>query len=143
MLFQITIKKAQNNKTAENSHMKILVCEDDTITLKALEYSLTREGYKVYAAADGKEGADLLRENINEIGMMITDHHMPYFSGMELVHLVRNELKNNFPIIMLSRVNLDETKKLALSLGVDEYMTKPFLPRHLLIRINRMLKNHR
>ncbi len=119
--------------------IKILVCEDDMITLRALECSLRKEGYEVYTAADGKEGAELLRNN--EIDMMITDQHMPYFSGLELVHLVRNELKMNFPIIMLTRVNLSEIKKLALNLGVNEYMTKPFFPQQLLLRIKCML-NH-
>jgi two-component system, OmpR family, response regulator VicR len=119
--------------------MKILVCEDDLITLKALEYSLKKEGYTVYTASDGKEGADLLRENIHEIDLMITDHHMPYFSGLELVHLVRNELKDDVPIIMLTRVNMEELKKLAKSLGVNDYITKPFFPGQLLLRMKCML----
>ena len=122
--------------------MNILVCEDDVITLRALEYSLKKEGYAVLTAADGKEGADLLRANINEIDLMITDQHMPYFSGLELVHLVRNELGMIFPIIMLTRVNLEEIKNLAFSLGVDEYMTKPFFPRQLLFKMKCMLNNH-
>jgi two-component system, OmpR family, response regulator VicR len=122
--------------------MNILVCEDDVITLRALEYSLRKEGYAVLSAADGKEGADLLRGNINEIDLMITDQHMPYFSGLELVHLVRNELKMTFPIIMLTRVNLEEIKNLAFSLGVNEYITKPFFPRQLLFKMKCMLNSH-
>jgi DNA-binding response OmpR family regulator len=121
--------------------MNILVCEDDAITLKALKYSLKADGYVVFAAADGKEGADLLREYINEIDMMITDQHMPYFSGLELVHLLRNELKMDVPVIMLTRVSLEETRKLALSLGVNEYMTKPFFPKQLLLKMKSMLNN--
>jgi two-component system, OmpR family, response regulator VicR len=122
--------------------MNILVCEDDVITLRALEYSLKKEGYAVLTAANGKEGADLLRANTNEIDLMITDQHMPYFSGLELVHLVRNELGMVFPIIMLTRVNLEEIKNLAFSLGVNEYMTKPFFPRQLLFKMKCMLNNH-
>jgi two-component system, OmpR family, response regulator VicR len=122
--------------------MNILVCEDDVITLRALEYSLRKEGYSVLSAADGKEGADILRGNNNEIDLMITDQHMPYFSGLELVHLVRNELKMTFPIIMLTRVNLEEIKNLAFSLGVNEYITKPFFPRQLLFKMKCMLNSH-
>ncbi len=119
--------------------MKILVCEDDLITLKVLEYSLKKEGYEVFVASDGQTGADLLRENMDDIDMMITDQHMPYLSGLELVHLVRNELKMDFPIIMLTRINMDDTRTLALSLGVNDYVTKPFLPRHLISKIKFML----
>ncbi len=121
--------------------MKIIICEDDLITLKALEYSLKKKGYDVIAASDGKTGSELLRKHYNEIDLMITDHHMPYFSGLELVHLVRNELKMNFPIIMLTRVNMDETKKLAMSLGVNEYITKPFFPKQLVLKVRGILMN--
>ncbi len=121
--------------------MKVLVCEDDTITLKALEYSLRKEGYDVFAAADGKEGADYLRGNINDIDIFITDQHMPYFSGLELVHILRNELKKDVPIIMLTRISLDEARKLAISMGVNEYITKPFFPKQLLLKMKHMLKN--
>lgn len=119
--------------------MKILVCEDDLITLKALEYGLKKEGYEVLVAPDGKVGADLLRENIHEIGMMITDQHMPFFSGLELVHFAKNDLKMDLHIIMLTRVNVDKTRELALSLGVDDYITKPFNPKQLLLRVKYLL----
>lgn len=111
------------------------------ITLKALEYTLRREGYEVFTAADGKEGAGILRDYTAEIDMMITDHHMPYFSGLELVYLVRSELKLSFPIIMLTRVNQDETRNLAYSLGVTEYMTKPFMPDQLVLTIRSILND--
>jgi two-component system, OmpR family, response regulator VicR len=122
--------------------VKILVCEDDKITLKALEYTLKREGYEVFTAADGKAGAEILRDDSVGIDFMITDQHMPYFSGLELVYLVRSELKQDIPIIMLTRVNQDETRNLALSLGVNEYMTKPFIPNQLLMRIQEIMMNH-
>jgi two-component system, OmpR family, response regulator VicR len=122
--------------------VKILVCEDDKITLKTLEYTLKREGYEVVVAADGKAGAEILRDSSVGIGLMITDQHMPYFSGLELVYLVRSELKLDIPIIMLTRVNQDETRNLALSLGANEYMTKPFMPTQLLMKIQEILINH-
>jgi DNA-binding response OmpR family regulator len=112
------------------------------ITLKALEYTLRKEGYAVITAADGKAGAEILRDDITEIHMMITDQHMPYFSGLELVHLIRSELRLSFPIIMLTRVNLEETRTLAISLGVNEYVTKPFTPKDLLLRIRSIFMNH-
>jgi DNA-binding response OmpR family regulator len=110
--------------------------------LKSHKITCIKQGDPLLTAANGKEGADLLRANTNEIDLMITDQHMPYFSGLELVHLVRNELGMVFPIIMLTRVNLEEIKNLAFSLGVNEYMTKPFFPRQLLFKMKCMLNNH-
>ena len=121
--------------------VKILICEDDLITLRALEYSLKREGYDTIRAEDGLEGSELLKKHSGEIDLMITDQHMPYYSGLELVHLVRNEMNAGFPIIMLTRVNLDSTRKLALSLGVTEHITKPFLPSQLISRVKSILSN--
>lgn len=118
----------------------MLICEDDIITLRALDYSLKKEGYNPIRAEDGKEGYDIIVKCTNDIDMMITDQHMPYYSGLELVHLVRNELRLKFPIIMLTRVSLDSTRKLALSLGVTEYITKPFMPRQLMTRVRLILE---
>ncbi len=117
------------------------MCEDDLITLKALEYSLKKEGYEVLSANDGKVGVDLLRENVNQIKMMITDQHMPYFSGLELVNEARNKLNATFPVIMLTRVNTDESRNLAGNLGVTEYITKPFLPKQLILKVKYILEN--
>lgn len=122
--------------------MNVLICEDDIITLRALDYSLKKEGYSTIRAEDGKVGYDMLVQHTNDIDMMITDQHMPYYSGLELVHLVRNELRLKFPIIMLTRVSLDATKQLALSLGVTEYITKPFLPRQLMTRVRVILEQN-
>ncbi len=121
----------------------MLICEDDIITLRALDYSLKKEGYNTIRAGDGKEGYDTIVKYTNDIDMMITDQHMPYYSGLELVHLVRNELRLKFPIIMLTRISLDSTRKLALSLGVTEYITKPFLPRQLMTRVRLILEKSR
>ncbi len=119
--------------------MKILVCEDDILTLKTIEYSLIKNGFQVITAIDGAEGAEILRQNLNEIGFLITDQHMPYFTGMELINLVRNELKLTFPIFMLTKINVDEIKARAFELGADEYITKPFNPEILTQKVKYFL----
>lgn len=121
--------------------MKILVCEDDIMTLKALEHRLKREGYTIITAQDGKQAADMLT-NQKDIDLLLTDLHMPVLSGLELIGLVRNELKSNLPIIMLTRVGLEETVMHAFELGADDYITKPFNPDELVVRIKKLhLKN--
>jgi two-component system, OmpR family, response regulator VicR len=115
--------------------MKVLICEDDTMTLMALEHKLLQEGYNVITASDGTEAKNLLKNG--GIDFLLTDLHMPSFSGLELIEYVRNDLKLDIPIIMLTRVGSEETILKAFELGADDYITKPFSPAELSLRIKK------
>jgi DNA-binding response OmpR family regulator len=118
--------------------MKILICEDDLMTLKALEHKLKNEGYETITALDGKQAIEILNNKKN-IEMLLTDLHMPLISGLELITHVRNVMKSNMPIVMLTRVGLEDTVLHAFELGADDYITKPFSPEELSLRIKRLL----
>ena len=118
--------------------MKILICEDDLMTLKALEHKLKNDGYDTMTALDGKKAIDILSAD-PEIDLLLTDLHMPLISGLELITHVRNEMKSNMPIVMLTRVGLEDTVLHAFELGADDYITKPFSPEELSLRIKRLL----
>lgn len=118
--------------------MKILICEDDTMTLKALEHKLKKEGYSVVTAQDGKTACDILSLQ-TDIDLLLTDLHMPVLTGLELISFVREEMKSHMPVIMLTRVGLEETVLHAFELGADDYITKPFNPEELALRIKRLL----
>ncbi len=118
--------------------MKILICEDDLMTLKALEHKLKSEGYETIIAHDGKQAIDFLNKN-GGIDLLLTDLHMPLTGGLELIAYVRSELKSNIPIVMLTRVGLEDTVLHAFELGADDYITKPFSPEELSLRIKRLL----
>lgn len=118
--------------------MKILICEDDLMTLKALEHKLKNEGYETITVHDGKQAIDLLKSQ-KDIDLLLTDLHMPQISGLELISYVRNEMKSHMPIVMLTRVGLEDTVLHAFELGADDYITKPFSPEELSLRIKRLL----
>ena len=118
--------------------MKILICEDDLMTSKALQHKLKNDGYEIITAHDGKQAIELLNSS-KDIDLLLTDLHMPQMSGLELITHVRNELKSNMPIIMLTRVGLEDTVLHAFELGADDYITKPFSPDELSLRIKRLL----
>jgi len=99
--------------------MKILICEDDLMTLKALEHKLKNEGYETLTALDGKQAIDVLNTS-KDIGLLLTDLHMPLISGLELISHVRNIMKSNMPIVMLTRVGLEDTVLHAFELGADD-----------------------
>ena len=118
--------------------MRILVCEDDIMTLKALEHKLKHDGYEIITAHDGKQAIESLKTD-NKIDMVLTDLHMPLISGLELISFIRNDLKSNIPIVMLTRVGLEDVVLHAFELGADDYITKPFSPDELSLRIKRLL----
>ena len=118
--------------------MKILICEDDLMTLKALEHKLKNEGYETMTVNDGKQAIEILNTR-KDIDLLLTDLHMPLISGLELISHVRNEMRSSMPIVMLTRVGLEDTVLHAFELGADDYITKPFSPEELSLRIKRLL----
>jgi two-component system, OmpR family, response regulator VicR len=121
--------------------MKILICEDDSMTLQALEHSIRQEGYTTVTARDGLEAKSILDNE--SIDFVLTDLHMPNIDGLELIEHIRNKLKKNFPIIMLTRVGSEDTVLKAFEIGADDYITKPFSPKELSLRIKRaLMRNH-
>jgi len=119
--------------------MKILVCEDDPMMIKAIEHKLQREGYAVEVAIDGRAATDKIKTQ--KYDLIITDLLMPFSGGLELINMTRNELKSTTPIIVLSKVGSEETIIEAFKLGADDYLTKPFSPSELSIRVKRLLLN--
>lgn len=117
--------------------MKILICDDDVMIRKTIEFKLSRENYELEFAPDGKVASELIRQV--EHDLIITDLLIPYMSGLEMINLVRNELKRKTAIIVLSRLGDEETIMEAFNLGADDYLTKPFSPNELLIRIKKIL----
>lgn len=114
---------------------KVLVIEDERIMLKILEFRLKKEGYLVLVAEDGKIGLELIEKEAPDL--IITDIMMPYVSGLEIVNHVKNILKLPIPIIILSAVGLEKTVIEAFSLGADDFISKPFSPEELSIRVRK------
>ena len=121
--------------------MKVLIVEDDSMTRKALEHKMKIDGYDVISAVDGNKGAELLKSE--KIDILLTDLHMPNFSGLDLIKFVRGQLKLTIPIIMVTRVGLEETVLNAFELGADDYITKPFSPDELSLRVKKALMRAR
>jgi two-component system chemotaxis response regulator CheY len=103
--------------------MKILVCEDNTMILRSIEYSLKNAGYEVSMATDGDQGIRILGEE--EIDMVITDINMPYTKGLELVRHVNTKMKKKIPVIIITGITLEETREHAIELGAKGFLTKP------------------
>jgi two-component system, OmpR family, response regulator VicR len=117
--------------------MKILVCEDDFMMIKAIEHKLKSEGYEVEVAVDGNQAVDKI--NQFNYDLIMTDLLMPFVGGLEIINKIRNEMHLKVPIIVLSALGNEDTIIEAFKLGADDYITKPFSPNELSIRVKRLL----
>ena len=115
----------------------ILIVDDDEMMLKTMEFRLVKEGYHVILCPNGQVALDkIVAENPD---LIISDIMMPFISGLDIVNKVKIELKLNIPIIILSAVGLEKTVLQAFKLGADDFITKPFSPNELSVRVKRLL----
>jgi len=116
---------------------KILIVEDDKNIRQGLVDNLEMEYYQVITAADGEEGlAKALKESPQ---LIILDITLPKLNGFEVCKKLK-EKDNRIPIIFLSSRGEETDKVLGLELGADDYVTKPFSPRELMVRIKAVLR---
>lgn len=116
----------------------VLVTDDDQDIRDGIEIYLKNEGYRVLKAADGVEALTLLEKN--EIHLIILDIMMPNMDGIQATFKIRSE--RNIPIIMLSAKAEDSDKIHGLSVGADDYVTKPFHPMELMARVKSQLRRY-
>ena len=105
--------------------MKILVCEDNSLTLRSIEYSLKNAGYDVSKAMDGDQGILILKEE--EIDLVITDINMPYTKGLELVRYVNTQMDRKIPVIIITGITLEETREHAIGETALHVLLDPFV----------------
>lgn len=117
--------------------MKILLAEDDVLTRKSLTYFLEAKKYTVVHAKDGEAAFEFLKEEAFDL--IITDLNMPKIGGMELIHLIRNDLSLETPVIVLTASGIEQTELDAFTIGASEFISKPFSPSVLNMRIQRLV----
>lgn len=116
--------------------MKILIAEDDELMLKTLELRLKKDGHEVILSSDGRDA--LLKIQENNLDLVISDIMMPYVSGLEIISfLAENYQSKKIPIIVLSGMGQEDIVLEAFQLGADDFITKPFSPSELSVRVKR------
>ena len=116
----------------------ILVCDDDKEIVNAIEIYLSKEGYQIYKAYNGKQAIEIMEKT--EIHLVILDIMMPQMDGMETASKIRQT--KAVPIIMLSAKSEDYDKVAGLNNGADDYVTKPFNPMELIARVNSQIRRY-
>lgn len=120
-----------------NSIKKIVLAEDNSVLSLLLKFRLEKEGYKLLIAVDGKQAIELIEEHNPDI--ILTDIMMPFVSGLEVISHVRNKLNLNTPIVVFSAAGQEEIVLKAFDLGATDFMSKPFSPHELVIRVKRLM----
>ena len=118
------------------SDPKILVVEDEENIREAVVYSLSQEGFDVYSANDGEDGLNKARTIMPDL--VLLDVMLPKLDGFEVCRMIRKDL--DLPVFMLSAKGEEIDRVVGLELGADDYITKPFSMRELVVRIRNMLK---
>lgn len=117
----------------------ILVIDDEATIRKVAEAYLTAEGYTVYQAADGNDGLAKFRQL--QPDLVVLDIMLPGMNGLDLLQQIRRE--SEVYVLMLTAKSEEMDRVIGLTVGADDYLTKPFSPRELVARVKAILRRGR
>lgn len=124
--------------TSEN----ILVVEDEKDILDLVDFNLAQAGYEVLRAGDGLDGLRLAREHLPKL--IILDLMLPNVEGQEVLRrLRRDERTSRIPVLVLTALSSPTDRIVGFEIGADDYLTKPFSPRELVLRVKAILRRMR
>ncbi len=118
--------------------MNILICEEEDVLLTALEFRLRKYGFDVIRAKTGSEAIDLIKAATPDL--VVTDLMMPEINGLDLLQFIRNDLKSKLPFVVISEIENDELILQVLEEGASDFVSKPFNPNELILRIRRIFR---
>jgi two-component system phosphate regulon response regulator PhoB len=121
---------------------KILIVDDEPEAVELLDFNMKQAGYEVLVAADGAEA--LKKAHSALPSLILLDLMLPEVDGLEVCKMLRRDPATaNIPIIMVTAKATEIDKILGLELGADDYITKPFSPRELVLRVKKLLQRER
>ena len=120
---------------------RVLICDDESDIVSALRIYLESESIEVSEASNGKEALDLMESpEGKDIQLILLDVMMPVMDGIRAMSEIRKI--SNVPIIMLTAKSEDADKVMGLTIGADDYVTKPFNPVELMARVKSQLRRY-
>lgn len=116
--------------------LKILLAEDDMLLRKSLSFYLSHNGFEMVQVTNGLEAMEEISKTAFDV--LILDIQMPHMGGMEIIDRVRNNLKLDTKIIVLTASDVEEVELKSFSIGATDFMAKPFSPTVLKARIEKI-----
>jgi len=120
----------------QGANKKVVVIDDEASVREVVRGYLERDGYLVYLAGNGGEGLALAARI--KPGLIVLDLMLPDVTGEEICREIRS--RSDVPILMLTAKSAEEERIGGLTLGADDYLTKPFSPRELVARVRAILR---
>ncbi len=118
---------------------RVLVVEDEADIAALIAYQLTREGFRVETASNADQALSSIGREVPDL--VVLDRMLPEVSGDELLRLLRSEsATQRIPVLILTAKREQEDRIEGLELGADDYLTKPFSPRELVLRVQSILR---
>jgi two-component system phosphate regulon response regulator PhoB len=117
----------------------VLLVEDEKSIVTLIKYNLEKEGFKVFCAETGEEALKIIKEKTLDV--VILDWMLPDVSGIEVCRQIKKDKKlKNIPVLILTAKGEPDDKIKGLEVGADDYVTKPFNNKELLLRIKSLIK---
>lgn len=117
----------------------VLVVEDEKSISTLIQYNLEKEGFKVLISETGEEGFELIKKNLPDL--VLLDWMLPDLSGIDICRQIKKDTKlKSIPVIMLTAKSEETDKIRGFETGADDYVTKPFSTKELILRIKALLK---
>ena len=133
---------SRKDPSAFGAKPKILVVDDEPDALELVKVNLTNAGLEVVTAADGEAALQKARSALPSL--ILLDLMLPEVDGLEVCKILRRDpATKEIPIIMLTAKAAEIDRVLGLELGADDYVTKPFSPRELVLRVKKVLQRAR
>ncbi len=116
----------------------VLVTDDDPLICSLLEYKLGQRGFSVITAANGEQALDLIRDEMPDL--VVLDSMMPVLDGASVLRIIREtHSPTDLPVIMLTARREEADIISALQLGANDYITKPFILKEIVLRIENLI----
>lgn len=129
-------------RDAESSVKRVLVVEDEDEIADLAVYQLRRQGYRVETARNGSAALNALHRSPPDL--VVLDRMLPDVSGDDVLRSMRaDSATRNLPVLVLSAKREDDERVAGLEMGADDYLTKPFSPRELVLRVDAILRRSR
>jgi two-component system phosphate regulon response regulator PhoB len=117
----------------------ILVVEDEKSISTLIQYNLEKEGFRVHTSETGEEGFEQIKKNLPDL--VLLDWMLPDLSGIDICKQIKKDPKlKSIPVIMLTAKSEEADKIRGFETGADDYVTKPFSTKELILRVHALLK---
>ncbi len=133
------VRNIMESSRTPGSAPRILVVEDEPDIAALIAYQLTREGFRVETASNGDQALASIHRAVPDL--LVLDRMLPGVSGDEILRTLRREAATrSLPVLVLTAKREQEDRIEGLELGADDYLTKPFSPRELVLRVQSILR---